>query len=61
MERDNDSLFNEKVLILEFEQSYMYSRLLKLLTEDTKFQMQQNWFTFKTPHTFEIEYEACNP
>ena len=61
IERDNESLFNEKVITLEFEKSYMYARLVKLLTEDTKFQMQQNWYTFKSPHVFELEYEAHNP
>ena len=61
MERDNDSLFNEKVLVLEFEKSYMYSRLVKLLTEDTKFKMQQSWYTFKAPQVFEAEFEAYNP
>jgi hypothetical protein len=37
MERDGDSLFNEKILVVEFEKPYMYSRLMKLLTEGTKF------------------------
>lgn len=53
MLRDDDSLFNEKILVLEFEKPYFYSRLVKLLTENTKFKMQQSWYTFKTPHSLE--------
>lgn len=49
MVRDEESLLNEKILVLEFEKPYMYSRLVKLLTENTKFQMQQKWYTFRAP------------
>jgi|LauGreDrversion4_2_1035121.scaffolds.fasta_scaffold511699_1 hypothetical protein len=34
LERDLESLFNEKILTIEFEKPHMYSRIMKLLCKD---------------------------
>ena len=34
LERDRESLFNEKILTIEFEKPHMYSRIMKLLCKD---------------------------
>ena len=34
LERDSESLFNEKILTIDFVKPYMYSRIMRLLTKD---------------------------
>lgn len=49
MERDVDSMLNEKILKIDFELPFMFPRLMYLLTHNVMFKMQQKWYRFISP------------
>jgi hypothetical protein len=49
MDRDEDSLFNSKILTIAFDHEYNFATLMHKLTVNSKFKMQNEIYTFVSP------------